>query len=164
MAFAYHVTIFVHVLAAVVWLGGMIALALFAPILRDTPDAAARQRLFERLGRRFRIVGWICLVALLVTGTEQLRARGWWGAAFWGAPGLWSSPLGRALLGKFAMVALMIVLQALHDFWLGPLAGRLPAGSEEARSARAWAARLARVTALAGLVLLWFAVVVARGG
>lgn len=164
MSLGYHVSIFIHVLSAVVWLGGMIAFALLAPILRDTPDLEARQRVFERLGRRFRMVGWICLAALVVTGTEQLRARGWWGSAFWGAQGLWGSPLGRALLGKFATVALMLVLQALHDFWLGPLAGRLPPDGEEARSVRRRAALLARVNALAALVLLWFAVVVARGG
>lgn len=164
MSLGYHVTIFVHILFAVVWLGGMIAFALLAPILRDTADAAARQRVFERLGRRFRTVGWICIAALVVTGIEQLRARGWWGAAFWGAPGLRSSPLGHALLGKFATVTLMLVLQALHDFRLGPLAGRLPADSEEARAVRRRAALLARVNALAALVVLWFAVVVARGG
>lgn len=163
MSLGYHASIFVHVLSAVVWLGGMIALALLAPILRDTPDAAARQRVFERLGRRFRTVGWICVAALVVTGVVQLRARGWWSAAFWGAPGLWSSPLGHALLGKLATVTLMLLLQALHDFWLGPLSGRLPADGEEARKVRKRAALLARVNALAALVLLWFAVAVARG-
>lgn len=164
MSFAYHVSVFVHVLSAVVWLGGMIALALLAPILRDTTDAAARQRLFQRLGVRFRTVGWACLAALLVTGTYQLWERNWWGMDFWGQPGLWSSPLGHALAGKFTTVAIMLLAQGLHDFWVGPLAGRVAPGSPEAAVIRRRAALLARFNAIAALVLLWFAVAVARGG
>lgn len=95
--FFYQLTVTAHVLAAVIWLGGMIAFALLAPVLRRLGDDAERQRLFHALGRRFRTVGWVCIVVLLVTGVEQLRVRGWWGTAFWTAPGLWSSPLGRAV-------------------------------------------------------------------
>lgn len=164
MSLAYHAAVFVHVVAAVVWLGGMMALALLAPILRDTPDAGARQRLFHRLGLRFRAVGWACLAALVVSGTWQLHARSWWGMAFWGAPGLWTSPLGHALLGKFGTVALMLVVQALHDFWLGPRAGRATVGSADAAAMRRGAALLARLNAVAALLLLWFAVAVSRGG
>lgn len=164
MTFSYHAAIFVHVLSAVVWLGGMIALALLAPILRGVGDDAARQGLFHRLGRRFRLVGWICLAALGASGLLQLHAKGWWGIAFWGAPGLWGSPLGHALAGKLLTVGIMLVVQALHDFWVGPLAGRVPAGTEQARLLRKRAALLARFNAVAALALLWFAVAVARNG
>jgi len=112
----------------------------------------------------FRAVGWACLAILIVSGTWQLWERHWWGAAFWGAPGLWSSPLGRALAGKLATVVAMLVVQALHDFWLGPRAGRAPAGTAEAVALRRRAALLARFNAVAALLLLWFAVAVARGG
>jgi putative copper export protein len=164
MTLSYHAAVFVHVLSAVVWLGGMIALALLAPILRGAVDEAARQRLFHRLGRRFRRVGWICLAALGASGLVQLHARGWWGMAFWSAPGLWSSPLGHALAGKLLTVGIMLAVQAVHDFWLGPMAGRVPAGTEEARRLRKRAMLLARFNAVAALALLWFAVAVARGG
>ena len=164
MSTSHHITVFLHVLAALVWLGGMIALALLAPILRDVGDDGVRQRLFHRLGERFRAVGWVCIVVLIGTGVLQLRMRGWWGMTVWGAGAFWASPLGRALAWKLATVTVILGVQAAHDFWLGPRAGRVPAGTPEARALRAQAARLARFNALVGLIVVWFAVALARGG
>ena len=164
MSTAYHLTVFLHVLAALVWLGGMLALALLAPVLRDVGDDAVRQRLFHRLGERFRAVGWACIAVLVTTGVLQLRMRGWWGMTVWGAGAFWAGPLGRALAWKLGTVAVILSVQAVHDFWLGPRAGRVPAGTPEARALRLRAARLARVNAVVGLVLVWFAVALARGG
>lgn len=159
----YHAMVFTHVLSALVWLGGMIALALLAPVLRTEGDAALRQRLFHRLGERFRTVGWICMALLVVTGLGQLHVRGWWGMDVWGSALFWRSPTGRALAGKLLLVAFMFVVQALHDFRLGPRAGQVPPESEEARALRTKAALLARLNAVAGLLLIWFAVGLARG-
>jgi putative copper resistance protein D len=161
---AYHLTVTAHVLAAVVWLGGMIAFALLAPVLRRVGDDADRQRLFHDLGGRFRTVGWICIAVLVGTGVGQLHVRGWWGTAFWTAPGLWSSPLGHALTGKLVTVVAMLAVQAVHDFHLGPAAGRVEPGTAEARALRRKAALLARINAFAAVLLVWFAVRLPRGG
>lgn len=160
----YHIVIFLHVLSAVVWLGGMVVFALLAPVLRGVADEGVRQRLFHALGSRFRTVAWICLGLLVATGIVQLRIRGWWGVDVWGAASFRSSVLGGSLAGKLGLAAVMIVIQAAHDFWLGPRAGRVPAGSEEARVMRLKAAWLARLNAVLGLALVWLAVAVARGG
>lgn len=157
----YVAVAWLHVLAALVWLGGMIAFAFLAPVLRRVPDAALRRDLFEQLGRRFRLVGWICITLLLATGVEQLRLRGWWGAELWN-PGLLESALGRRLALKLGLVAAMLVVQALHDFWLGPSAGRAPAGSAEGIALRRRAALLARLNAMLGVVLVWAAVRLGR--
>jgi uncharacterized membrane protein len=164
MSTSYHVTVFLHVLAALIWLGGLLALALLAPVIRDVGDDGLRQRLFHRLGVRFRAVGWACIVVLVTTGVLQLRMRGWWGATVWGAATFWAGPLGRALAWKLVTVALILTVQAVHDFWLGPRAGRVPAGTPEAREIRMRAAHLARVNAAIGVILVWFAVALARGG
>ena len=58
----------------------------------------------------------------------------------------------------------MVAVQAVHDFWLGPRAGAVDAGSEEARVLRRRAALFARANVVSGLVLLYFAVALARGG
>jgi len=58
----------------------------------------------------------------------------------------------------------MIVVSAVHDFWLGPLAGRLPAGTAEALRTRRRAAWLARINAIIGIVIVAAAVRLARGG
>ncbi|MCH7530303.1 MAG: CopD family protein [Gemmatimonadetes bacterium] len=164
MTTAYFLTVTLHVLATLVWLGGMLFFALIAPILRDIEDDALRASLFGSLGRRLRTVGWVCIAVLLATGVGQLHLRGWWGGAFWGTPGFWGSALGSALAWKFGLVAMMLTVQGVHDFWLGPAAGRARAGSEEARSLRMRAAWLARANALFALLLVYFAVKVARGG
>lgn len=164
MGLTYHITVTAHVLAAIIWLGGMIAFALLAPVLRRVGDDLERQRLFHALGRRFRTVGWLCIAVLVVTGLGQLQLRGWWGWQVWGSAAFWGTSLGHALRWKLTAVVVMLLVQALHDFWLGPQAGRVEAGTAEARALRRRAALLARVNALVGVVLVWFAVQVARGG
>ena len=164
MSTLYFFTVTTHVLAAIVWLGGMIAFAILAPALRSVEDDGVRQRIFHVLGERFRMVGWICIAVLLVTGVGQLQLRGWWGAQFWGVAGFWSTNLGRALVLKLGTGALMLVIQAIHDFWLGPRAGMVTPGTNEAVTLRRRAAHLARANALLGLVLIYFAVRLARGG
>ena len=154
----------VHVLAAIVWLGGMLFFALIAPILRDIPDDAFRAKLFDQLGRRFRTVGWVCIGTLVVTGVGQLHVRGWWGAEFLGASAFWTTQVGIALGWKLSFVGFMVVVQAVHDFWLGPRAGAATPGSDDAKALRKRAAWLARGNALAGLLLIYFAVRLARGG
>jgi len=160
----YFLVVTAHVLAALVWLGGMLFLALAASELRRIDDDALRAQLFDRLGRRFRLVGWICIVVLVGTGVAQLQMRQWWGLAVWTRPGFWTSATGGALAWKLSLAFVMIGIQGLHDFWLGPRAGSAPRGSEEARSLRKRAAHLARINALLGLGLVYVAIRLARGG
>lgn len=164
MPLAYHVTVFLHVTAAIVWLGGMLAFVVIAPIVRDVESDALRQQLFHRLGERFRVVGWACIVVLLITGVLQLRFRGWWGATALGSAAFWSARVGHTLALKLSAVAIMLVVQAVHDFWLGPRAGRVQPGTPEARTLRRRAAWLARINAVVGIFLVWVAVRLARGG
>lgn len=158
----YHVAVFIHVFSAIVWLGGMFGLALMAPVLRRAGDPALRQRLFQQVGTRFRAVGWSCIALLVVSGTAQLWFRGWWGWDVWGSWAFWATDTGRALGWKLGFVAIMLTIQAVHDFRHGPRAGKLDPTSEEARSMRRWASRLARANALLGILVIWFAVALVR--
>jgi uncharacterized membrane protein len=73
----YLASVAAHVLAALVWLGGMFFLALVgAPVLRTIEPASLRGRLFRELGQWFRIVGWACIAILLLTGILNLALRG----------------------------------------------------------------------------------------
>ena len=162
----YLVNVTVHVLAALIWLGGMFFLGLVgAPVLRSVEPAALRQALFHNLGLRFRTVGWICIAILLVTGVVNLAFRGWlqWDGVLASAA-FWRSGPGSALGIKLGAVAVMMSLSAIHDFRLGPAAGRLEAGTPEALASRRRAARLARFNAIIGLVLRVAAVRLVRGG
>lgn len=165
MSWSYHLVVTLHVLAALLWLGGMFFLGVVgAPVLRAIDDAALRQRLFHLLGVRFRTVGWIAITVLVATGTIMLRARGllaWSGVL--GSAAFWRTPLGVTLAFKLATVATMIAVSAVHDFLVGPAASRAHAGSADAIALRRRAALLARLNALVGLLLVIAAVRLARG-
>jgi uncharacterized membrane protein len=165
MSAAYYLLVTVHVLAALLWLGGMLFLGVVgAPVLRAVHPPALRQQLFQLLGLRFRTVGWIAIAVLVATGVPMLHARGllrWSGVL--GAPAFWRTTLGIALAAKLAAVVTMIAVSAVHDFALGPAAGRAAAGSPRALALRRNAALLARFNALIGVLLVLAAVRLARG-
>ena len=131
---------FVHQLAVVTWVGGMLFIALvLVPIMRRLDDAALGTRLVQDTGRRFRTVGWIALGLIVATGLGNLALR----PELLGAPGLHA---------KLGLVALALILGALHDFVLGPRAGR-PGGDPSARVRASWVARVNVPVALAIVVL-----------
>ena len=161
----YLANVTVHVLAAMLWLGGMLFLgAVGAPVLRGVEPPSLRAALFARLGLRFRTVGWAAIGVLVVTGLVNLHFAGVWRGGRWHDPALWSSPYGHTLAVKLAAVLAMIAISAVHDFWLGPMASRLDAGTPAAVRARRRAVLLARVNAIVGLVVVIAAVRLARGG
>ena len=161
MSWLYYTSVTVHVLAAMLWLGGMLFLGLVgAPALRAVEPAELRQKLFRDIGTRFRGVGWVAIVILLVTGVLNLHLRGWLSsvldAAFWG------TTAGRALAAKLVAVTTMLVISGFHDFVHGPRASRYTAGTPEAIAARRTAVHLARINALVGVIIVIAAVRLAR--
>ncbi|MBV6522001.1 MAG: hypothetical protein MNPFHGCM_02145 [Gemmatimonadaceae bacterium] len=165
MPLGYWISVTIHILSAMLWLGGMFFLGIVgAPVLREIEPASLRQQLFHGLGERFRTVGWIAIAILIATGLLNLYYRGLlrWSDVL-GNPAFWSTSLGRALAAKLAAVLIMLVAAAIHDFVLGPRSGRVRAGSPEAAQFRRRAALLARVNALVGVVLVVAAIRLARG-
>lgn len=131
---------FVHVLAALTWIGGMLFIALvLVPVARRLHDPGLRTRLVHDLGVRFRTVGWIALGVLVATGLANLwlrpelltTTRFWW---------------------KAGLVVLALALSAVHDFVLGPRAGR-PGADPAARVRASWVARVNLVVVLAVVVI-----------
>jgi copper resistance protein D len=165
MTTLYFTSVTLHVLAALVWLGGMFFLALVGgPVLRGVEPPQLRAALYRGLGRRFRTVGWMAIAVLLITGVVNLWYRGLMQWSLLSTPEFWSTNLGRALGWKLATVALMLLFSALHDFVFGPRSVRLAPGSAEAVVNRRWSAWMARINAGVGLVLVIAAVRLARGG
>jgi len=65
---------FVHLLAASVWLGGMIYINLvFMPILKTLEPSAAGQMVREN-AKRFPIIAWVSVGFLIITGVMLLNA------------------------------------------------------------------------------------------
>jgi putative copper export protein len=59
--------LFLHVLAATIWVGGQIVLAGLVPGLRGLADDAPR-----RVARRFNLIAWPAFAVLVVTGVWNL--------------------------------------------------------------------------------------------
>ena len=164
MSTLYYINVTIHVLAAMLWLGGMFFLgAVGAPVLRAIEPAALRQRLFQQLGLRARTLGWWAIAILLVTGALNLWFRGWlhWQGVL-GSATFWRTGIGVALAAKLIAVTTMVVVSAVHDFVLGPMAGRMTPGTAEALAFRRRAALLARANALIGVIIVIAAVRLAR--
>jgi len=161
----YYLNVTVHVLAALLWLGGMFFLAVVgAPVLRRVEPAALRAELFRGLGEQFRTIGWAAIAVLVVTGIGNLHFRGLMRAELWTDADFWATSYGAALAWKLVSVAAMIVVSAVHDFVLGPAATRAEPGSAGGARLRRRAALLARANALFGVVVVIAAVRLARGG
>ena len=64
-----HVRLFVHVLAATIWVGGQFTLAGLVPALRPFGPEATRAA-----ARRFNVVAWTAFAVLVVTGVWNLMA------------------------------------------------------------------------------------------
>lgn len=161
----YHLNVTLHVLAAFLWLGGMLFLGVVgAPVLRQVEPPALRAALFRDLGLRFRGIGWAAIGVLVVTGVGNLWLRGLFRWDLFTTAHFWATPFGRALGWKLAAVTAMIVVSAVHDFILGPAASVARAGTPEALRMRRWAALLARANAILGILVVLIAVRLARGG
>lgn len=91
--------LFVHVLAATIWVGGQLTLAGLVPVLRahgsDIPRAAAR---------RFNRIAWPAFAVLIASGLWNIAA----------VEPSWNTAYGRTLTVKLATVAVSGVTAFVH--------------------------------------------------
>lgn len=119
------IRLFLHVLAATVWVGGQLTVAGLVPGLRAlSPDAP------RAVGRRFAQLAWPAYAVLVVTGIWNILAVG--------AP--WSGAYGTTLIVKIAVVAVSGVAAWAHGV------------SKTPRALAFWGA-LAALSAIAALFL-----------
>jgi uncharacterized membrane protein len=113
-----------HVLAACVWVGGSVTIvAVAVPYGRRLPPRE-RAMMLAGIGRRWRPIGWSALAVLVVTGLAAAHEDG----------GFSDSRFGRFLAAKVAVVGVLLLVTALHDFVVAPrLRRRLVAGEHPSR-------------------------------
>ena len=161
----YILSVWVHILAAIVWIGGMLLLVLVVvPWLRKGGRVDAGIFLRET-GERFSKVGWVCFGLVLVTGTFNLWFRGVRLSNFTSAEWL-QSPFGKTVVVKLSAFVLVLIVSAVHDFVVGPRATRAieaDARSEQAGRERRRASMLGRVNVLLALILVAAGVMLVRG-
>ncbi len=162
----FAVLIWLHVVAATAWVGSMIFFATVAvPVLRKPEVRAAAPRLMRLLGARFRVLGWVSLSLLVVTGVTNLVARGI-GWSTLGDATFWGTSFGRSLAYKLALVAFVLVATFAHELLAGRRAldalERDPTSPQAVRTRR-MASWLGRSVMLASLAILFLATTLVRG-
>jgi putative copper export protein len=114
----------VHLLAAIVWVGGTVALVFVAVPPVQRLEGEARGRVLREFGRRWHPIGWSALGLAIATGI----ALAWRDGAFDSAP----ARVDWVLTVKGALVGVLVAGAYLHDFVLGPgLARQIRTGEEQ---------------------------------
>ena len=152
--------VWLHVLAAVSWIGGSIFLSVvLVPVLRREPFASQKTALIRTTALRFRPVVWGAIAILLLTGPMLLHQRG----ISMMNPSEWPTILSI----KLGLVAILLLFTVTHDLVLGPRVGRILQIPAESRTSSdhamvAWSPWIARSSLILTLAVLLAAVVLVR--
>ncbi len=166
MRLLYITSAWLHIVAAAVWIGGMTFLVLaLVPALKRPQYKDIASGLVQLTGVRFRTIGWVTMVVLVVTGFINLYVRDVGMTELLGVD-LWQTPFGRALAIKLFLVAIVLLMSGIHDFYVGPRATAAWQQSDlkHATRLRAQARWFGRANLILGLAVLVFAVLLVRGG
>ncbi len=154
----YQAIVYVHIIAAITWLGGMLFLAMvMVPLARR--NAGAGFAVLQNAAKKFVPVAWASMVVL--AGSGAYLAWTHWGVrpdTFFGGEGHFL----QFLQMKTGLFVIVILASLAHDFWLGPM---MMARLEEAQSSGSplptgparllvqWAARVNLLLVLAMVAL-----------
>lgn len=154
------ILVWIHLVAATFWVGGMLFLSLVVvPLLKTDPDPQSAQRGFVNLARRFRTLVWVALFLLVVTGSLLLGYAMNFSAPFSSWPSV--------VITKLTLVLMLVVVSLAHDRIIGPKVGTLRKKiSSELSIGEKFLLRfsplLGRLTLLLGLGVLLAAVLMVR--
>lgn len=162
----YLLSVWLHIVAVVAWVGGMIfVVVVLAPLIRRPELSGTSPLLFRWSGMRLRGLGWSCILLLIVTGTFNLVYRGVaWTELSNGE--FWRSSFGFILGIKLVLVGVILLTSAIHDFITGPRATalwELDAASADALRLRKRATQIGRLNLLLALIATFLGVVLVRG-
>jgi putative copper resistance protein D len=165
MYFWFVASMWLHLLAAIVWIGGLAFISMvLVPTLRAPGLRAQAVLLLRTAGKKFQRVAYASLVTLVVTGALNLVLKA--GGSTAAVAALLPTAYGQLLIVKVLLVAAIVGLSLYHDFAVGPAAARAmeaePAGAR-AMSLRKRASWLGRVNMLLSLVVMTLALLLVRG-
>ena len=159
-----------HILFATIWVGPQVLVAAAViPALHGISDDRTRIDVLDRFTRRFNLVAWPAMLGLLITGgilvadrIDEVRDI----ARAVGGDNIYDVRWGYIFGAKMALVALAVLMVALHSFLIGPTLVRLQRaaaerseadGSDRARALRRWSVLLA----VGGLIASIFIIIAA---
>ncbi|MBK6929374.1 MAG: CopD family protein [Saprospirales bacterium] len=153
----YFISVFLHVILAAFWIGGMLSLPLvILPGIKQHPDRIA---ILYKTGIAFRFYGWVALLALLATGLLNMYLRG--------LPFTWvfftQNSYGILVSWKFLLFTGILAVSGTHDFFFGRKALEEMQHTDNSRL-RQLARWSGRINLLLALAMAFLGVVLSRGG
>ena len=157
MSIWYFISVFLHIVLAAFWIGGMLFLPLvILPEIKQHPDRIA---LLYKTGMKFRFYGWIALVGLLSTGLLNMYLRG--------MPFTWAffsqSDYGVLVSWKLLIFIGILLVSGTHDLLFGRKALEELQVSDN-KNFKMLARWSGRINLLLALVMAFLGVVLSRGG
>ncbi len=153
----FKISLFLHVVSAIFWVGGMLFLMLvIGPFLMSLDDPKKKSEIYQVVGKTFRFYGWIAIVILLITGPINLYYMGVTPSMLID-PAFHSTAYGMAVMIKITLVLLIVLSSLLHDFWIGP-------GARKSRKFSTLAKIFGRSNLLVALLIVLMAVFMRVGG
>ena len=156
----YLLSVFLHILAAMLWVGGnLFMIVVLVPAIKNHPDKA---QLFKNTGLKFRTAGYIALFILLLTGLFNMYYRGvdftWYS--------LTNHAIGELGLYKIGLFLVIVAISGLHDYLVGKKAVEKwleNPEDHEIPKLRKRARLLGRINFLISLVLVVLGIIMVRG-
>lgn len=166
MHLLYLTSVWLHIMSVVIWVGGTLFMALvLIPAIRQPDFSAVAARMVRWTAHRFRWLGWLCFLVLMITGSINLAFRGVTWSDLSSAL-FWRGSFATVLMLKLSVFGLILGLSAVHDFSIGPRAAA--AWEKEPQSAasvrlRRQATRFARFNLLLALIAIALGIMLVRG-
>ncbi len=109
----YLISVFVHVICAAFWIGGMLFIPLvLVPGIKQQPN---RVLLLHKTGIKFRFYGWFAVMALIITGVLNVHFRG----LPFTIDFFTNTSYGKTLIIKLVLFVVMLLVGGIHDFYIG---------------------------------------------
>jgi uncharacterized membrane protein len=156
----YIFSVWMHVLLACVWVGGLIYTgAVVVPFsVRQSP--AERQRILRGLARKFRMIGWTSIILLVVSGLFNATQR--YGLE---SAGQIFSALKREDLSplrhKLELFVVMVILMLIHD--ITSISAAKKYENRDSAPGNTLGSIAAAIATLLAIGILYFSVRIVRG-
>ena len=152
----YHISVWLHIIGAAFWIGGMLFLPLvLLPGIKDHPD---RKKLLLATGLKFRFYGYIVLAMMFITGLLNIYFRG----ISFSVKFFFETKYGSLVSIKILLFITMIIVSLFHDLLFGRKAIEDQLINDN--TLKLIARWTGRVLLIISLVMAFIGVVISRSG
>lgn len=117
--FLYFLLLILHVLSAMIWVGGMIFYVIvFIPVIRNPELKDQKLRLLQLTAIQFRNISYYIFSVLILSGTGILYLKGFFQNGI--NLELWISNIGYMFITKIILFTILFLSSLYHDFVTGP--------------------------------------------